>query len=270
VTTVRDLGAPAASLPLPPPAPGSPRVLAAGPLLTVPGGYPIPVFGSRSGGVVRGPESARALVRRLASRGAAVIKVAVQYGFPVLSRAELEAIVDEAHHRGLRVTAHVGDVEAARFAFETGVDELAHMPCGGPDPALMRQLAEADVEIVGTFHVIELVVGCPQQLPNARAFVRAGGTLLYGSDYGSRAIPPGIDVVELRRMISAGLSPLEAIVNATSRAGAELDVEGVGTLAEGAPADIVAFDGNPLRDVGELQQPSLVVVRGRVIVRRQR
>ncbi len=189
VTTVRDVGTDDRNLPLQGPSPG-PRVIVAGPLITAPGGYPIPVHGRDVAHVVRNPDGAKAYVRSLADRGAGVIKVSLQFGYPVIEFATLRAIVVESHTHELRVTAHVGDSSGARMALRAGVDELAHMPCGS-DPQLMRELAQAGLEIVGTLHVIELVVACREVRDNAAAFVAAGGTLLYGSDYGVTGIPAG-------------------------------------------------------------------------------
>ena len=244
VTTVRDLGTDDRNLPLED-SPG-PRVLAAGPLITAPGGYPIPIYGRGVAHVVRSPDEARAYVRSLADRGAAAIKVSLQFGFPVITFATLHAIVAEAHEQDLRVTAHVGEGRGALMALQAGVDELAHMPCGD-QPELMAALAEAGVEIVGTLHVISLAVGCGGLVENAAAFVRAGGSLLYGSDYGVTGIPRGADVTELDLLAEAGLGPVGALKAATSEAAKVLAVDGLGRLAEGSPADVVAVRGDPTR-----------------------
>ena len=269
VTTVRDVGASEAAVSTFRQERGAPRVVFAGPLLTVPGGYPIPVHGREVAGVVRDVAEARAAVRRLAGEGAGVVKVSLEWGrdgtWPVLSRAQLEAIADEAHELGLPVTAHVTSTRAARMALAAGADDLAHMPCVGADETLMRDLVTAGVEIVGTLHVIDELGFCPV-VEYARAFVSAGGTLLYGSDYGNPGVPLGVDVDELRLMRRAGLSPREALTNATARAGEQLGIEKLGTLQEGAPADLVAVDGDPFSDLQRLEVPRLVVVRGDVVV----
>jgi imidazolonepropionase-like amidohydrolase len=260
VTTVRDLGTDDRNLPLDERATG-PRVLAAGPLITAPRGYPIPLHGPRVAHVVRTPDGARRYVRSLANRGAAAIKVSLQFGFPVVTFAVLRAIVEEAHGHDLRVTAHVGDGNGARMARRAGVDELAHMPCG-QEPELMRELARAGIEIVGTLHVIELVVACREARFNAAAFVAAGGKLLYGSDYGVPGIPAGVDIAELRRLAESGLGALGALRAATSEAAKVLPVEGLGRLVEGAPADLVVVDGDPTRNLELLRDPLLVLRDG--------
>ena len=108
-------------------------------------------------------------------------------------------------------------------------------------------------------------VGCPV-VEYASAFVDAGGTLLYGSDYGNPGIPLGADVDELRLMVRAGLSPREVLTNATARAGEQLGIEKIGTLQTGAPADLVAVDGDVFTDLEALEVPRLVIVRGRLVV----
>lgn len=264
VTTVRDLGAPDASIPVRRTGQG-PRVIAAGPLITAPNGYPIPIHGEAVAHVVRSPEEARAYVRSLADRGAGVIKVSLQFGFPVIPFATLRALVEQAHAEDLRITAHVGEGRGARMALRAGVDELAHMPCG-EDPQLMGELAAAGMEIVATLHVIQLVVGCPGLLENASAFARGGGVLLYGSDFGVTGIPRGVVVEELELLAASGLGRLGALRAATSRSADVLAIAGVGRLAEGSPADVAAVRGDPTRDLQALSEPVLVVRGGEIQV----
>lgn len=266
VTTVRDLGAPlaflASSTPHPPP--GGQRILVSGPMITVPGGYPIPVWGAGIGLPVRSPKEARAAVRTLVRQGADVIKIALERQ-PMLSLEEVRAIVDEAHSLGRTVTAHVTHPRIAGVALAGGVDQLAHTPCRGNDPEMMRRLAREGVTIVGTLHVD---LGChPALLENARAFVAAGGELLYGSDFPARPkIRNGIDAIELKLMVGAGLTPLEALAAGTAKAGEALGMALLGSLVQGAPADLIAVDGDPLHDLDVLQSPLLVVAGGAIVV----
>ncbi len=268
VTSVRDLAAPLLALPVPP-VRRAPRVVAAGPFVTPPGGYPAPVHGASLAHVVRGTDEARAAVQMLVQRGAGVIKVGVTESLPNLSLDELRAIVTEAHARGVRVTAHVEDSSGTTRALDAGVDDLAHIP-SRPDAELMARVAREGVELVGTLHVVSSFARAGV-LANARAFVRAGGTLLYGSDYGNPGIPLGVDPAELGLMNRAGLSKLDVLRNATSRSGAVLGVKNVGRLRPGAPADIVVVEGNPLRDLARVASvPTLLLVRGHVVIDRDR
>ena len=129
---------------------------------------------------------------------------------------------------------------------------------------MMCDLVAAGVEVVGTLHAIDAFRFCDVEY--ARAFVDAGGTLLYGTDYGNPGIPFGVDVDELRLMVRAGLSSREAVTNATARAGEQLGLEKLGSLGEGAPADLVAVDGDPFSDLERLEVPRLVVVRRNIVV----
>ncbi len=194
-----------------------------------------------------------------------MIKVSLQFGLPVITFATLRAIVEEAHAHELRVTAHVGEGRGARMALRAGVDELAHMPCGD-EPELMGELANAGVEIVATLHVIELVVGCAGLLENATTFLRRGGILLYGSDYGVSGIPSGVDVAELERLAEVGLGKLGALRAATSSAATVLAIDGLGRIEEGSPADVVAVRGDPTEDLHALSEPMLVVRGGEIQV----
>jgi imidazolonepropionase-like amidohydrolase len=202
-------------------------------------------------------------VRSLVNRGANVIKVSLQVGFPMLTFDVLRAIVEETHAHDLRVTAHVGEGRGARLALRAGVDELAHMPCFH-EPELMRELAEAGMEIVATLHVVTIAVGCPGLVENAADFHRAGGTLLYGSDFGVVGIPPGVVVAELELLAESGLGIVGALRAATSEAARFVPVDRIGRLAGGYRADVVAVRGDPTRDLDALSEPVLIVRDGRV------
>jgi imidazolonepropionase-like amidohydrolase len=271
VTTVRDLGAPIADL-LVDNDSSALRILRAGPIFTAPGGYPIPEHGLWGRAIalqVDGGSQARAAVRRVARAGASVIKIAVERGdgsYPLLTVAEIRAIVDEAHTRDLRVTAHVSAPDDTRLALAGGVDELAHMPCAWAAPRLMREIARRRIPIVGTL-AVEEHFRCPALRANARAFVRAGGTLLYGSDLGVPGAPARIQLDELRLMREAGLTPQPIIRAATSLAGRQTGVANLGSLVPGAPADLVGVRGNPFEDLQSLERPQLVVAAGVVLLR---
>ena len=271
VTTVRDVGAPIADL-LVDNDSSALRILRAGPIFTAPGGYPIPEHGLWGRAIalqVDGGSKARAAVSRVARAGASVIKIAVERGdgsYPLLSVAEIRAIVDEAHARDLRVTAHVSAPDDTRLALAGGVDELAHMPCSWAAPRLMREIARRRIPIVGTLSVVQHF-RCPAWRANARAFVRAGGTLLYGSDLGVPGAPARIQLDELRLMREAGMTPQAIIRAATSLAGRQTGIANLGSLVPGAPADLVGVRGNPFEDLQTLEQPQLVVAAGVILLR---
>ena len=261
VTTVRDLGIPLRYL-RPPGVILGLRALMAGPLITVPGGYPTPSFGASLAYPVASPAAARRAVDRLARRGAAVIKIALDPGigvnWPMLTVAETRAIVAEAHGRHLHVVAHAFEAGIA-IALAAHVDELAHTPCGAT-PQQAAEIGRRHLPVVATLHVEEIVFhGCTGV---AQEIERAGGRLLYGTDLGNRGIPYGIDVEELRLLRTAGLTPTQVLAAATSAAGEDLGLAPLGTLTSGAPADVIAVRGDARRLALSLAHPLLAVSEG--------
>ena len=267
VTTVRDLGWPQERLAAlrreaADPAAASPRLLAAGQILTVPGGYPTRAPWAPPGTArpVDGPAEAAAAVAELAEAGAAVIKVALDDRVgPTLPAPVLAAIVEAAVERGLGVTAHVGTAAEAAKALAVGVGELAHWPFDPrplPDP-LVDALAEA-VVAVPTLHIDP----SPARRAGVRRFVARGGRVVYGTDLGNQGPPPAVDTEELRLLVEAGLPPAQALAAATSLAAAHLGLAGTGRVVAGARADLLLVDGDPLADLAALSRVRLVTRDG--------
>lgn len=280
IATIRDTGGP---LVAPTGGDGRLRVLGAGPILTAPGGYPIPVFGSGAGLEVPDARAARAAVGRLVAGGAALIKIALEPGgspgapwsghqvgspppWPIPSLEVVRAIVEEAHAHGRIVAAHLSGPEGARLALEAGVDEWAHVPCDPISPDLAARAAAAGVRVVST---LDTQSHCTGAAGNATQLIEAGIRLLYGTDLGHLDVPWGINAQELQLMLQAGhgaLSPQEVLSAATARAGEHLGLAPLGRLAEGAPADLIGVAGNPVEQFKLLEYPDLVVSGGATIV----
>jgi imidazolonepropionase-like amidohydrolase len=268
VTTTRNLGTVERALRPQFAAPGLPRITSAGPIITVPGGYPTRIYPEIAAPVGSIAEAV-AKVRSLVRRGARVIKIAIEDGengtLPTLSLEQIRAIVAEAHRYRRLVTAHVHDGRAVALALDGGVDELAHMPCIDVTTEQIRTLVDRRIAVVGTLHVGELFIrrglqGC-RLAETAREFVHQGGTLLYGSD--TPGVPGRLDLAELGLMQRAGMSAIEVIRAATSTAGLQLGMASLGTLAPGAPADLWAVRGDPTRSLGVLRRPVFVMARGK-------
>lgn len=269
VTTTRNVGEDILILRPPYAAAGYPRIVASGPLITVPGGYPT----RRDPPLAYPVTSAAAAVQAVddfVAKGAALIKIALETGaddtLPTLSIGEVQAIVAEAHRLHRIVTAHVLEGPGLAIALAGGVDELAHMPCAGVTSEQIAEVAARHIPVVGTLHVGRLYTSlgssaCPDGVKNARAFVALGGNLLYGTD--APAVPPGLDLTELGLMQEAGLSATQVLEAGTSRAGRELGLQPLGTLAAGAPADLWAVRGDPTRSLKALGAPLYVMARGR-------
>lgn len=246
-----------------------PTVLAAGPMLTVPGGYPTAAAWAPEGTglpLVSATE-AGAAVEALAARGAAVIKVGLDpHVGPTLTRDLLAAIVDAAHAKGLKVTGHVYGLDELDKALDAGIDELAHMLMSTetiPDRTVHR-MAAAGVAIVPTLSC-RFGSGLRVATENLARFVAAGGRVLYGTDLGNEGPRPGIEEREVEAMAAAGMSPVDIVRSATVDAARWLGLGTVGVLGDGMTADIVGVRGDPAKDVGALAKVELVIRRGRVV-----
>jgi imidazolonepropionase-like amidohydrolase len=126
----------------------SARVFWSGPIITAPGGYPGPVYGSQFSYEVATPEEARSAVADLLRRGAGIIKITLAPGdprdpWPVLDLDEVKAIVEEAHAHSVPVRAHVFETYIAEdIVLPAGVDAIEHLPL----PDLSDEEAESALQ----------------------------------------------------------------------------------------------------------------------------
>ncbi|MDQ3987121.1 MAG: amidohydrolase family protein [Actinomycetota bacterium] len=276
VTTVRDLAWPPEEIhPLAArsadPSFDGPLIVAAGPMLTAPGGYPMRAEWAPPGtgrGVADPSEAAKA-VALTAREGARVIKIALNpEAGPVLDSRTLKSIIDAAHDRGLKVTGHVSGVDQLNKAIEAGLDELAHMLMGE------QRIPSSDIEEMvarGVVVVPTLSIRFGNDLriavDNLGEFLRQGGRVLYGTDLGNYGPRPGIDGREVKAMASAGMSPGAILESATVAAAEWLGLETKGVLAPGFDADIVGFRRSPLQNAADMTEVASVWRMGRRIGR---
>ena len=238
--------------------------------------------------VVSNPDEARRAVRQAFYDGADVIKVIVNTGPRVVSLDEMKAIVEEAHRVGRTVAAHaIGDT-ATRIAAEAGVTSIEHAYTI-PDEVL-RMMAQKGIYLVATDYPAEFYVDAfsasltpeqkRQQLEGATQFaksngerlmraVRAGVKIAFGSDeyYNATGRTRGqSSLLTLQAYQEAGMSPLEVLRAATVNSAALLGWgDRIGSIEPGKLADIIAVDGDPLKDVKDLQRVRFVMKGGEVI-----
>ncbi len=236
-----------------------PLILATGPMLTAPGGYPTQDGWAPpgTGREVKSPEDARGAVEELARLGAAAIKVSLNAEAGATpSDAELAAICESAHEVELPVTAHAQGRGQVERALGAGVDELAHTPWTRLTDEVI-ETAATRLRIVSTLDILSFGRDTPEirtALDNLRRFHVAGGRIVYGTDLGNGSIPPGIHAREARLMVEAGMEP-EEVLEAMIRTPLEPD----------APADLIAFRANPLDDLRALSDVRLVIRAGRIV-----
>jgi imidazolonepropionase-like amidohydrolase len=158
-----------------------------------------------------------------------------------------------------------------------GIDSIEHCSWLGEadgfdfDEAVADRMARQGTFVVPTLSVIVERYGhepavMARRAAHLRAMIAAGVVLVAGSDAGTRDVPFGRPWREIQLLAAAGLTPLEAIQAATSRAAACLGIaDRVGSVAPGKTADLIAVAGNPLEDLAALQAVKLVIKEGRVV-----
>jgi imidazolonepropionase-like amidohydrolase len=266
VTTVRDLGAPvgypyfvtrdrlAAD-------PENARVVSAGPIVTVPEGYPV-VPNKFPSLVVTSPEDARQQIARLIDEGAEVIKIAFSGSPPTLSPEEAAAIVQVAHERGIPVTAHATNPRELERALDAGVDDVAHISGDRVQNGTIRRMVKAGVSWVPTLEALH-----GEGTDNLKRFVQAGGQVALGTDAGYLAgLEIGMPMDEMMLMQEAGMTPMQIIVAATRNAARVCRLEHeLGTLEAGKLADVLVVEGDPWRNLQAVGDVRMVIHGGAII-----
>jgi imidazolonepropionase-like amidohydrolase len=292
ITTVRDLAGPTAERVAARERirraddPTLPRLLVAGPIVTVADGYPLAV-GDRTlrveGVAVQGAEHARTIISALADAGVDQIKIAVSGRSDVdwqeLTDDEIAAITGAAHARGLRVSAHADRAAALERVVRGGIDDAAHSPRDRVPDEVFAMMAARGVTMTPTIAVYEALARHrgkdaawrqqtqPVMYDNLRRFVAAGGILALGDDYGGVPdMPVGMPMAELLHWQAAGLSPQQIIEASTrgSAIAAGIDAE-LGTVEVGKVADLLVVQGDPLADLSALARPLLVIREGEIV-----
>ena len=248
------------------------RLVAAGPMVTAPGGYGVYA--------VTSPEDAREKVHRLIDAGAEVIKIAIEDDLEgrrwrLLSREQIAAIVEVAHARGIRVAAHVSRSRHLQMAIDGGVDDVDHMAVDPVPAELLNRMVELGIAWVPTLELWSRVsrrygLGWDAVAArNLRRFVAAGGMVALGTDFAGFAarFDLGMPITEIRLMRDAGMTAMQIVEAATRNAAIVCGLaDELGTIEAGKVADLIVVDGNPLARL-DLLESVTVVVHGGVVIR---
>lgn len=268
-----------------------PRMLVATRAISSTGGYGLDDYAPeitvpKGAQLIDGPVEARKAAREQLDNGADWIKVYMTHrswvdekgelvSQPTLTVEELKAVVDEAHGWHRKVACHAYNGIGLQRALDGGCDTLEHG----------LELTDAQIAQMikqGTWYVPTLAVYYydldPPDTPSGQRdrkriavhgvsfqkALRAGVKMAFGTDVGGFVWSDPI-AQEFSREVEFGMTPMQAIQSATSRAAELLGKRGeLGVVGPGALADLVAVSGNPLDDVKVLEKVSFVMKNGTV------
>lgn len=273
-----------------------PRIIPATRKLTPPGGQPLTGNAISKEALVNdfltvgNVEEAQSAVRRAAGDGAGVIKIVVDVGQLLLGLDEIKAIVAEARRLKLKVAAHATTEEGARRASLAGVDSIEH----GTDASdeTFRLMAARGIFLVANDYTAnslrQIFAANLAASPNDRADFEAwlktytektpgrlqralkeGVRIAFGSDM--IFVFPGktrgqASLLVLEALQAEGLMPFDCIRAATMHASQLLGWQDrIGAIEAGKLADIIAVEGDPVKDLSELQRVRFVMKEGVII-----
>ena len=271
-----------------------PRMFVVTRALSTTGGYPLEGYAPeldmpKGAQLADGPVGFRKATREQLEHGADWIKVYMTHrswvdaqgrlqSQPTLTLEEIQAVVDEAHGWGKKVACHAYGGVGLHRALDGGCDSIEH----GLD---LDDAAIAQMVKQGTWYCPTLSpyyywwapadtpVGKRDRArvavhePSFRKALKAGVRIVFGTDAGAFewTDPKSPIAMEFGRMVELGMPPMAAIRAATSSAAEMLGMAGqIGVIAPGAFADVIAVDGDPLRDVDVLRSVGFVMKNGEV------
>ena len=268
-----------------------PRLFVATRAISTTGGYPLEGYAPelempKGAQIADGPVETRKAAREQLDHGADWIKVYMTHrswvgkngelvSQPTLTVEELQAIVDEAHGWQKKVACHAYGGIGLHRALDGGCDSIEHGL--DLDDTAIAQMVKQSTWYVPTLSVYytdwapaDTPAGQRDRLrasvhePSFKKALAAKVKIVFGTDMGG--IPWTEPIAqEFSKMVEFGMQPMDAIQSATSRASVMLDMQGkLGVLAPGAFADIIAVNGDPLRDVKVLQDVQFVMKDGKV------
>ena len=268
-----------------------PRMFVATRAISVTGGYPLEGYNPdivvpKGAQLGDGPVEMRKITREQIENGADWIKVYMTHrswvdkdghlvSQPTLTLDEIKAVTDEAHGQQHKVACHAYSGIGLHRALDGGCDSIEHGL--SLDDAAIAQMLKQGTWLVPTLGVYYLDNG-PANTPEGKRdrarsgehevsfkkALKAGVKIAFGTDIGG--IPWSEPIAqEFGYMVKFGMSPMDAIKSATSRAAELLDMKGeIGVFAPGAYADIVAVSGDPTANVDALKTANFVMKDGNV------
>ncbi|HXA15732.1 MAG TPA: amidohydrolase family protein [Thermoanaerobaculia bacterium] len=270
-----------------------PRVFAAGIPISVTGGHAdlnplaadVPMV--KLSNIADTPDEVRVAVRHDLRNGADWIKLMAtggvldtlsDYNVQELSDEQMKAAVEVAHRAGRKVMAHAEGTAGIAAAVRAGVDSIEHGTVLDEETAQL--MAERGTWLVPTLETFQRGVEMGLTSGQEPIMLEKGKAILrYQQPAFERALrhhvkiafglddEPKFTTREFSALVTAGLTPLQALQTATTNAASLLGVD-AGSLESGKLADVIAIDGDPLKDVKVLEKV-VFVMKGGVVVRQR-
>src|ERR1044072_206787 len=273
-----------------------PRIYTAGKSIATTGGHADPTNGFRNdlmgdpgpaAGVANGPDECRKAVRQRYKDGADLIKIKASGGVlsvaksgenPQFTEEEIKAIVETARDNGFKIAAHCHGAEAMKRAVRAGVNSIEHGTL--MDDEVMQLMKQHGTYYVPTITAGKsvgdsakkpgyypalvtpkaLAVGPKIQGTFATAY-KAGIKIAFGTD--AAVYAHGKNWMEFVYMDETGMPVMDADQSATVAASDLIGVSDiVGSIERGKWADIVAVDGDPIKDIQAMGKVTFVMKDG--------
>lgn len=265
-----------------------PTIRAAGRMICMTGGH-----GNQYGRVADGVEEVIKAVREQIHAGCDLVKIMATGGVMTpgvnpedahYSAEEMAAGIAEGHRFHRKCASHAQGSEGILNAARGGIDSIEH------GIYLTEECVEAMLTrgtyLVPTLAAVNNILnGADKGIPeyvveksrrvaefhrkSIMMFYQAGGKIAMGTDAGTPFNHHGKNAQELAYMVGLGISPMDAIVFSTSHGADLIGLEDEGRVFEGAMADLLIVQGNPLEDIHAISESanhSMVLKRGRKTV----
>ena len=214
-----------------------------------------------------GVDSLTRVVREQIGKGADWVKLYADYRWgtggvahPTFTLEEMKLAVEVAHSAGVPVAAHATSTEGMRRAIVAGVDTIEHGDGGTPE--IFRLMKEHGTALCPTLAVAS-AANVERKKAVFQEALKAGVTIASGSDVGVFA--HGDNAIEIERMVAFGMPLVDALRSATSIDARVLKLDDkVGRVQTGLFADLIAVEGDPIRDIGALRRVRFVMKNGTV------
>jgi imidazolonepropionase-like amidohydrolase len=233
-----------------------------------------------------GVDDMRQAVREQVRGGADLIKIMGCHDLLEFTDEELDAVIDETHRNGLKITAHATFDACIKRMLEHGVDTIEHG--GSMSDETIQLLLDRGTYITTTFAPLVMQAahgeewGMPAWKVEERRKTRAdtsrfeglvkaanaGVPITFGTDAGSPVVPHDVIAPELKFMVEIGVCKDNeaALVSITSLSARMNDLDDRGILAEGKAADVVVLDGDPIADLDAVARVTAVYLDGIPVV----